>query len=132
VVLQSFDTDSVRRLAERTDLRLVQLVDDLSSALLTPRGLAEVAGYADALGLAVPVLLERPGLVGPAHREGLDVLAFTVRHDDPGGPEAAAGRVRALVDAGVDGLFSDQPDQTLAVIDGYTSTSRGTIAQATR
>jgi glycerophosphoryl diester phosphodiesterase len=115
VLLQSFDTASVRRLSGRTALPLVQLVEERGSSMLTPAGLAEVATYADALGLAVPVLLERPGLVGPAHREGLAVLAFTVRHDDADGLVAAARRVRALVDAGVDGLFSDQPDQTLAV-----------------
>ena len=132
VVLQSFDEAAVRRLRARSALPLVQLVEDRCSPLLSPAGLAEVATYADVLALAVPLLLERPGLVGPAHRAGLEVLAFTVRHDDPDGPAAAAERVRALVDAGVDGLFSDQPDQTLAVCAGYTSTSFGTINQATR
>lgn len=132
VVLQCFDPATLRRLRPLTELPLVQLLEEPGSPLLTPFGLAEVATYADALGLAVPVLLERPGLVGPAHRAGLAVLAYTVRHDDPDGPAAVAGRIRALVDAGVDGLFSDQPDQTLAVCAGYTSTSLGTIAQATR
>ncbi|QIG44183.1 glycerophosphodiester phosphodiesterase [Nocardioides anomalus] len=135
VVLQSFDPLSVRRLRERTPLPLVQLVEGAGSPLLTPAGLAEVATYADVLALDVPALLARPGLVGPAHRAGLGVLAYTVRHDDPDGPAAVAGRVQALVEAGVDGLFSDQPDQTLAVCAAYagsTSTSLGTIAQAAR
>jgi glycerophosphoryl diester phosphodiesterase len=132
VLLQSFDAAALRRLRAETALPLVQLVEDRGSGHLSPSGLAEVATYAEVLGLAVPLLLERPGLVGPAHRAGLQVLAFTLRHDDPDGPAAAADRVRALVDAGVDGLFSDQPDQTLAVCSAYTSTSLGTISQATR
>jgi glycerophosphoryl diester phosphodiesterase len=133
VLLQSFEPECLQRLRPRTPLPLVQLVEDPRSALLSPAGLADVAAYADVLGMAVRLLLDRPGLVGPAHRAGLDVLAFTVRHDDPDGPAAVAAKVRALVDAGVDGLFSDQPDQTLAVCAGaYTSTSFGTITQATR
>jgi glycerophosphoryl diester phosphodiesterase len=133
VLLQSFDPQCLRRLRPRTSLPLVQLVEDPRSDLLSPAGLAEVAGYAEALGLATPLLLDRPGLVRPAHRAGLEVLAFTIRHDDPDGPAAVADQVRALADAGVDGLFSDQPDQTLAVCAGaYTSTSFGTITQATR
>lgn len=130
-VLQSFDERAVRRMARRTALPLLQLVEDPRSALLTPAGMAEVATYAAGLGLPVPVLVARPGLVRPAHREGLEVHGYTVRHDDPVGPAVVAERVRALVAAGVDGLFSDQPDQTLAVCAGYTSTSFGTIAQAT-
>ena len=132
VVLQCFDAGTVRRLRGATDLPLVQLVEDLRSPLVTPAGLAEVAAYADVLGLPAAMLLQRPGLVGPAHRAGLRVLAYTVRHDDPDGPTAVAERVRALVDAGVDGLFSDQPDQTLAVCTEYAASSRGTIAHATR
>jgi hypothetical protein len=42
------------------------------------------------------------------------------------------GALPALVSTAVDGLFSDQADQTPAVWAGYTSTSLGTIAQATR
>ncbi len=132
VVLQNFDPASLRRLRARTRLPLVQLVEGCGSPLLTPAGLAEVATYADVVGLDVATLLARPGLVRPMHRAGLEVLAYTVRHDDPDGPAAVAERVRALVDAGVDGIFSDQPDQTLAVCAGYTSVSRGMTAQATR
>lgn len=132
VVLQNFDPASLRRLRARTRIPLVQLVEGSGSPLLTPAGLAEVASYADVVGLDVATLLARPGLVRPMHRAGLEVLAYTVRHDDPDGPAAVAERVRALVDAGVDGLFSDQPDQTLAVCAGYTSVSRGMTAQATR
>lgn len=135
VVLQNFDAASLHRLRARTRLPLVQLLEGCGP-LLSPAGLAEVATYADVVALDVATLSARPGLVGPAHRSGLGVLAYTVRHDDPDGPAAVAERVRVLVEAGVDGLFSDQPDQTLALLAGptagYTSVSRGMTAQATR
>ena len=54
-----------------------------------------------------------------AHLAGLQVLAWTVRDDDPGGPEQADAEVRMLLDAGVDGLFSDHPDTTLLVRDAW-------------
>jgi glycerophosphoryl diester phosphodiesterase len=133
VLLQSFEPECLQRLRLGTRLPLVQLVEDPRSGLLSPAGLADVATYAEALGVDVRLLLDRPGLVAPAHRAGLDVLAFTIRHDDPDGPAAVAARVSALVEAGVDGLFSDQPDQTLAACAGAaTSTSFGTMTQATR
>jgi glycerophosphoryl diester phosphodiesterase len=129
VQLQSFETGSLRMLRERTDLPLVQLVEaagapaDLVAAgdpttyddLCSPGGLRAVARYADAIGVAHQRLLARPELVEEAHVAGLRVLAWTVRHDDPEGCAQVEADVRTLLDAGVDGLFSDHPDATLRV-----------------
>ena len=49
------------------------------------------------------------------------MLAWTVRDDDPGGPEQVDAEVRLLLDAGVDGLFSDHPDTTLLVRDAWAA-----------
>jgi glycerophosphoryl diester phosphodiesterase len=133
VVLQSFETTNLRWLRDRTDLPLVQLVEasgapaDLVAAgdpttyddLCSHDGLRAVARYADALGVARTRLLARPAFVEDAHLAGLQVLAWTVRDDDPGGPEQVDAEVRLLLDAGVDGLFSDHPDTTLLVRDEW-------------
>jgi glycerophosphoryl diester phosphodiesterase len=135
VLLQSFETTNLRRLRQLTDLPLVQLVEadgapaDLASAgdpttyddLCRPDGLRSVARYADVLGASRGRLLARPALVEDAHLAGLQVLAWTVRDDDPGGPEQADADVRALLDAGVDGLFSDHPDTTRLVRDVWAA-----------
>ena len=135
VLLQSFETTNLRRLRDRTDLPLVQLVEasgapaDLVAAgdpttyddLCSHDGLRAVARYADVLGVARTRLLARPALVEDAHLAGLQVLAWTVRDDDPGGPELVDAEVRVLLDAGVDGLFSDHPDTTLLVRDQWAA-----------
>ncbi len=135
VLLQSFETTNLRRLRDRTDLPLVQLVAaagapaDLVAAgdpttyddLCSRNGLRAVARYADALGVARARLLARPELVEDAHLAGLRVLAWTVRDDDPGGPAHVDAEVRKLLDDGVDGLFSDHPDTTLMVRDEWAA-----------
>jgi glycerophosphoryl diester phosphodiesterase len=150
VHLQSFEPTCLRRLRERTDLRLVQLVEasgapsDLAAVgdpttyddLVSPQGLRVVARYADAVGLAkTRLLLGRPSLaeavVDHAHLSGLRVLAWTLREEnrflsprfrrghDPDGRGDAAGELAALLDAGVDGVFCDQPDLALAARDAW-------------
>ena len=149
VHLQSFEPTCLHRLRERTDLRLVQLVEaagapaDLSESgdpatyddLVSPRGLRSVARYADAVGLAKSRLLVAPplaeALVDHAHLAGLQVLAWTLREenrflaprfrrgDDPDRRGDAAGELAALLDAGVDGVFCDHPDVALAARDAW-------------
>ena len=170
VLLQSFETTNLRWLRDRTDLPLVQLIEasgapaDLVALgdpttyddLCTPAGLRAVARYADAVGVARTRLLARPDLVEDAHLNGLQVLAWTVRDDDPGGPAlvdrgdpgAAGCRRRRVVQrpAGHDpagprrlGRRPAEPRGqpccgcgTGTGVAGKTSTSFGTISQATR
>jgi glycerophosphoryl diester phosphodiesterase len=129
VHLQSFEPSCLRRLRAVTDLRLVQLVDragapaDLVAQgdpttyhdLASPRGLRQVATYADAVGLHKSRLLDgaetAAARVDIAHLLGLRVLAFTVgRRTD---------ELVALLDAGVDGVFCDYPDVARAARDTW-------------
>ena len=135
--VQSFEPSALRTLRGLTDLRLVQLVDLPDADRLGPDDLAAVAAHADVLGphkaLVVPVggdgALARPtSLVRDAHAVGLAVHAWTVRAENAFLPPAlrsssdeaahgdVAAEVRALVAAGVDGLFSDHPALAAAAL----------------
>jgi glycerophosphoryl diester phosphodiesterase len=98
--------------------------DDRSYAdLLTPAGLADVATYASAVGVDHALLWPAgEATVSAAHAAGLAVHAWTVRDEnrylpepfrrgtDPGARGDAVGLTEALLDLGVDGVFTDQAD----------------------
>lgn len=107
--------------------------------LLTPTGLAALAetvdGIAPAKEQVIPrceddTLAEPTSLVRDAHGAGLLVVPWTFRAEnaflpaelrtgsDPAGRGDGEGEVRAFLEAGVDGLFCDQPDVGVAVRDG--------------
>lgn len=148
VIVQSFETGNLRDLSRLTRVRLAQLVDaagapyDLRAAgdprtyadLVTPRGLREIARYADGIGAEKKVVLPRDAagatgapssVVRDAHRVGLDVHVWTVRAEnqflptnfrrgtDPNAHGDVRGELLALLDAGVDGIFSDFPDEAV-------------------
>jgi len=104
VWLQSFDESFVRAMSPATALPLLQLVD-----VGQPFTCHGVAAYADAIGPARQLVLSGDatptGLVGEAHRAGLRVFVWTLR--------AGLDQARAFLDAGVDGVFSD--DASIAV-----------------
>lgn len=101
--------------------------------LASPAGLAAVATYADGIGAHKDLVLPRTGgaittpstLVGDAHAAGLTVHVWTLRAENQflptnlrvGADPNAAGDVhaeaQAFFDAGVDGVFADQPDLVL-------------------
>jgi glycerophosphoryl diester phosphodiesterase len=137
VYIQSFEMGNLEELRRRTDLPLIQLLDDegqpydLALAgdgrsyrdLATPDSLAKIAAYADGIGphkrLIVPTgmdgrLRTPTSLVEDAHRAGLLVHPFTFRSDGPflapeygGDPEREYDQFFSL---GVDGVFSDFAD----------------------
>ncbi|MCF6377904.1 glycerophosphodiester phosphodiesterase [Nocardioides KLBMP 9356] len=151
VIIQSFETGNLRELDTLIDVPIAQLIDgsgapyDLVAAgdprtytdLLTPAGLAEIATYADGVGVNKDRVLPRTGgattvpsaVVRDAHAEGLIVHVWTLRREnqfmatnfrigsDPNAPGDIAAEARAFLDAGVDGIVSDNPDLVVAVVD---------------
>jgi glycerophosphoryl diester phosphodiesterase len=151
VIIQSFETANLRDLAPRTEVRIAQLIDcsgapyDLTLAgdprtyadLVTPDGLADIATYADGVGLCKAVmiprdaagnLLEPTGVIDHAHTAGLTVHGWTFRREneflplqlrsgtDPSAPGDMAGELTVFLDAGMDGFFTDNPDVGAAAI----------------
>ena len=155
VYIQSFEVSNLNDLDGMTGVRLVQLVDEVGAPydfvvaedprtyadLITRRGLAEIADYADGIGpsknLIVPKdeqnRLKKPTtLVRRAHKTGLVVHPFTFRNEnfflpadfqqgDPDSPfflqayGEAAAEYRLFYRLGVDGVFSDNSDTAVAV-----------------
>ena len=136
LVVQCFETAPLNRLNARIDAPLVQLIaagsgpwdrpDLTPAAMLSPEGLADIAAYADIVGLESGLVIAHDtgaptGVVGNAHAAGLQVHVWTLRAENPflppmyrRGDDPAAhgdlhGWARALYDAGVDGVFSDFP-----------------------
>ncbi|MDT7857835.1 glycerophosphodiester phosphodiesterase [Rubrivirga sp. S365] len=148
VWIQSFEVGSLERLDGLTNLRLVQLAHPGGAPadrpalgydeMMTPEGLGGVAQYADAVGVAKAFVLgdrlAPTPLVADAHAAGLAVHVWTVRAEnaflpaplrsssDPAALGDVAAEVRALVAAGMDGLFTDHPALVLAALGrGVTS-----------
>lgn len=143
VCIESFETASLKWLARRTNLTLIQLVEatgapaDLAAAgttyadLVTPEGLREIATYAGGVSVHKDLVLPRDAttgevgdpstLVRDAHRAALQTLVWTLRDEnrflpanfrrgmDPNAPGDAIAEATAFLDAGVDGMFCDQP-----------------------
>ena len=135
VTLMSFEAPVLRRLAARTRLPVVQLLD--RGHRLTSVELDDIDDYADGLGAHTSLVLPRDAggaagapssLVRDAHRRGLTVHVWTVRAENrflptdlrrgtaPDALGDMAGEVRALLAAGVDGIITDHPEQALAVL----------------
>jgi glycerophosphoryl diester phosphodiesterase len=137
VLIQSFEVGNLRELAATTTVPLVQLVEcggapyDLELAgdgrtyadLVSADGLREVATYAAGIGVHQDLVLpDDAGLVDAAHDAGLAVHAWTVRDEnrflaerfrsgsDPNARGDALAQTRALLEAGVDGVFTDHAD----------------------
>lgn len=137
VFIQSFEVGNLQRLRALTDLSLIQLIDSGHSAdghsydaMLTPKGLRNVALYADGIGPAKDRIIPRDAdgrllaatnLVADAHAAGLKVHPWTFRSEnyflpldfrsstDPAAPGDADGEYRRFYATGIDGLFSDYP-----------------------
>lgn len=145
VFLQSFEVGNLKTLHGMTDLPIVQLVesggqpyDFTASAdprtyadLMTPAGLAEVARYAQVIGVNKTLIIPRNAadslarpttLVADAHAQGLKVHGWTFRAENvflPRRFRSSSARARrgnlaaelaVYLAAGMDGFFTDQPD----------------------
>jgi glycerophosphoryl diester phosphodiesterase len=108
--------------------------------LVTPAGLADIATYADWVAPTKGLIIPRDGsgaigapssLVANAHAAGLRVVTWTMRVEnqflptnhrigtDPNAKGDLAGEIDAFLDAGVDALFSDNPDIAVATRDSW-------------
>jgi glycerophosphoryl diester phosphodiesterase len=155
VYVQSFEVSNLIDLDGMTRVKLVQLIDEEGAPydfvvagdprtyadLITRKGLAEIAGYADGIGPSKNLIVPRDeqnrltkptSLVRRAHKAGLVVHAFTFRNENfflpadyqRGDPESpfflqaygdASAEYRLFYRLGVDGVFSDNPDTAVAV-----------------
>ncbi len=135
VYLQCFDASELRRIRHelKSQLKLVQLIGNDRNTptygrMRTPEGLRQIATYADGIGPELshvvsgrtkdgePILTS---LVRNAHAHDLVVHPYTFRFDSlPSFAESWAELHRWFVlDANVDGLFTDFPDRSRALID---------------
>ena len=157
VFLQSFEVGNLAALRTMTELPLVQLVeaqgqpyDFVASGdrrtyadLMTPAGLAEVARYANAIGVDKTLIIPRNAddslgrpttLVADAHAQGLLVHGWTFRAENyflPRRFRSSSARARrgnlgaelaAYLATGMDGFFTDQPDLGVRGRDAYLAT----------
>ena len=135
ILIQCFEPGTLQRLRARLAAPLLQLVaasggpfdrPDLDyAAMTTPPGLADVARYADWIGIDTTLIEPSPGapttLITDAHTAGLKVAAWTFRAENRFLPEAdrlgadpaAHGRLRERLARfaayGLDAAFMDQP-----------------------
>ncbi|XP_072935958.1 uncharacterized protein [Epargyreus clarus] len=127
------------RLLQLYDEKLSQPFDQVTNGtdltygkMATPEGLAEVAKYANAVGPDKSYIIPRNAdnrlgktttFVADAHAVGLKVHPYTFRAENSFLPKEyqsadpsedalgdLKGEIRAYLDAGIDGLFSDQPN----------------------
>lgn len=151
VFIQSFEMENLRRLNEATPLRLIQLLAGefappdraalgdarMGAEWARPEGLAEIAAYADGIGVEKAMVIPRDAnsrltapsdLVRNAHAARLLVHVWTFRSEnfflpasfqigaEPQAKGDFAAEYRAFQAAGIDGLFSDQPADAIAAL----------------
>lgn len=131
VFLQCFDAQELKRVRSEfhSDLKLIQLIGENSwhestsdyDAMMTERGIAEVATYADGIGPQITQLVEWPKPGSTVHVKDLGRFAkgqhlllhpYTLRIDSlpPNAPNTTAV-LNALFDrVKIDGLFTDFTD----------------------
>lgn len=113
LLTQSFDADALaglgRALPGIPRTFLVGVAD--GARWITSDGLDKVKGFATSLGPAKTLIAVDPSLVRRAHERGLQVIPYTFRARARGQEAAATAEMtQFLVEYGVDGLFTDNPD----------------------
>ncbi|HEY3812373.1 MAG TPA: glycerophosphodiester phosphodiesterase family protein [Caulobacteraceae bacterium] len=125
VIVECFEPDAVKAIRGLIAARCGQLIAE-AGAMLTPKGLRDVAAYAQAIG--VEKALVTRDLCGGAHAAGLQVHAWTYRPEnmflppafrwgkDPSDHGDLEGEIAAAIAAGVDGVFCDCPGIARAAV----------------
>ncbi len=158
VHVMCFEPTVLRRVRARSEVGIIQLVErdgapaDLVAAgdpttyadMVTRKGLAMIATYADGIGVHKELVLRRDrkdrtvkvtSLVRRAHRRWLTVHVWTLRVENrflprelrsdttPGGHGDLAAECRMLLDAGADGLITDNPDLVLVAREDFLASA---------
>ncbi|MEV0180973.1 glycerophosphodiester phosphodiesterase [Streptomyces sp. NPDC050625] len=146
VILQSFEPTSIQRLNKLVDNPLVVLLSGATSRpwdfveagdprtvadLITPKGLREIAGYAQGIGPTLDLVIPKDAdgrlttpttLVADAHKVGLILHPYTMRNENPflpaefrkgTGADAygdSFGAFKTYFATGIDGVFTDNAD----------------------
>ena len=149
VILQSFEPTSIQRLNKLVDNPLVVLLSGATTRpwdfvesgdprtvadLITPKGLREIAGYAQGIGPTLDLVITKKAdgsldkettLVSDAHKVGLILHPYTMRNENPflpaeyrRGTDAdgygdAFGAFKRYFATGIDGVFTDNADPGL-------------------
>lgn len=116
VIVQSFSAESLKNLRTAgTSLPLVFLISDNDRGRhpwLTDDGLKQIRTFADGIGPAKSLLLSDPSLAVRAHAAGLTITPYTFRSAGmPPGRTVKEEMADFLYRIGVDGVFTDNPDQ---------------------
>lgn len=158
-IIESMETANLKWLRSRTSARLVQLLQghgqpfDLTAAgdlrtyadMATAEGLAEIATYADIIGVEKIMVVPRDAdgrsipesmLVAEAHACGLEVVVWTMRDENrylpvelrhgtlPADKGDALTEYERFFDVGVDGVFSDNTDTAIEARTEWLAGSR--------
>jgi glycerophosphoryl diester phosphodiesterase len=122
VLIQSFSPESLQKIhALDPSLPLIQLVGGGTPAEALQAQLPDIARYAVGIGPAKS--LATPAVVAASHQACLDVHPYTVNE---------TAEMGALIDAGVDGMFTNFPDRLAALLgpDAANGSSRPARAAA--
>ena len=112
VILQTFSEPSARTLAAMKIGVPVVLLLSNGRGWESAAKVQEWKGVVQGLGPTKTILDATPQLVQWAHAEGLTVVPYTFRAAAPGKfPTVKAEMEHYLYELGVDGLFTDNPDQ---------------------
>ena len=113
VFIQSFEIENLKRLKEKTDIKLVFLTDKKPD-------FSEIAKTVDGVGPYKELLIDEEaystGFIEEAHAAGLLVHPWTFRDDDPAeGFNHIGIELEVYYRYGVDGVFSDFTDTAFEI-----------------
>ncbi|WP_306320566.1 glycerophosphodiester phosphodiesterase family protein, partial [Streptomyces sp. CC224E] len=157
VIIQSFEPTSIQRMNKLVGNPLAVLLSTAKSRpydfvdtgdprtvadLITPKGLAEIATYANGIGPTLDLIIPKDAngkltqpttLVKDAHAAGLVLHPYTMRNEntflpadfkkgtDPNAYGDAFGAFKAYYDTGIDGIFSDNCDTALLAREDFVN-----------
>lgn len=112
IILQTFSESSAKALAALKIGVPVVLLLNSGQGWDTPAKVKQWRAYVQGLGPAKGIVAANPQLVAWAHAEGMTVIPYTFRGANPGAyPTVKAEMEHFLYTLGVDGVFTDNPDQ---------------------